>query len=126
MLRQKLRRILVEEKLRSRFSKLLNILAVVGFLWIFSGPYIARKVFTSENALKVDGVDTYIGKDKLTLETFTRIKTEIEAIPSGRNRTQILHEYVHDELSKNGEVYTQPLRTVDFGRSSNIYSYVRS
>ena len=107
MLRQKLRAILIEERLRTRFSKFLNIMAIVGFLWILSGPYIARKVFTSENALKIDKMDTYFHMDKESLVTFNRIKSEIEAIPAkAKNRTQILYEYVHDELSKNGEVYT--------------------
>ena len=97
----------------------------MGTFWFFSGPWIARDVFTSENALKVRNIDTYFNNDKLALEAFNRIKEDVEAI-HGKNRTQVLYDYIIGELSQTGEVYTQPVTTVGFGRFSNIYTYVRS
>ena len=38
----------------------------------------------------------------------------------------MLAKYVKDHLSTMGEVFTQRLTTVNWGKSSNIYSYVRS
>ena len=39
------------EEYRPVLKKVFRILIIVGLLWIVSFPYIARKVFTSENAL---------------------------------------------------------------------------
>ena len=126
MLRQKLRQVLVEERLRSRLSKLLNLATVIGILWILSGPWIAKKVFTSENALRQDRVQTSFDTDKLTVEVFDRIKADLEAIPQGKNKTVDLTDYISGHLSKFGEVHTQPLRTVGWGNAFNMYSYLRS
>ena len=97
----------------------------MGTFWFFSGPWIAREVFTSENALRVSHMDTFLHKDKHALEAFKRIKEDVEGI-QGKNRTQVLYDYIIKELSQTGEVYTQPVTTVGFGRFSNIYTYLRS
>lgn len=51
MIRSKLREIVLSEKFRPYLRKLGRLLVIIGILWIFSFPFIARKVFTSENAL---------------------------------------------------------------------------
>ena len=98
---------MVEESLRWKFAKLLNIVALIGFLWIFSGPWISRRVFTSENALRVDNIDTEFNSGKAGFEIFEKYKTEIEAIPDVKNKTQVLYDYVLNQLSQlNSEVYS--------------------
>ena len=82
MLRQKLRRILVEEKLRNKFAKVLNLVAIVGFMWIFAGPGIAREAFTSENALRVQQIETAFNRDGAGAhDIYTRIRTDIDSMP---------------------------------------------
>ena len=80
MLRQKLRSVLVEERYRRYLVGLMNILAVVGFLMIFSGPWFAREVFTSENALRTDNIDTHFDSDKLTYQAYSKFKRDVEAL----------------------------------------------
>jgi len=75
---------------------LLGIVGFVGFLWLFSGPWIARGVFTSENALRTDRVDSYFNTDRLTMEAFDRIKGEIEAIPENKNKATLLYDYIKE------------------------------
>ncbi len=63
----------------------MNVLALVGILWIFSGPWLAREVHTSENALRVTGIDTFFDNDAKLLETFDRIKDKVEGF-EGKKR----------------------------------------
>ena len=87
-------------------------------MWIFSGPWIARGVFTSENALRVNDIETSFNTGRAGIEAFERFKGEIEAIPDLKNKTEVLYDYVHSQLSKmNGEVYSQPL-TIAFSHSA--------
>ena len=103
----------------------MNVLALVGIIWIFSGPWLAREVHTSENALRVTGIDTFFDNDPKLLETFDRIKDKVESF-EGKKRDQELFSFVQESLGNLGEVYTQRLTTVNWGKSSNIYSYIRS
>lgn len=71
-------------------------------------------------------METFFDKDPYHLEAFERIKGEVEEF-KGAKREQELFTYVQKSLGSNlGEVYTQRLTTVNWGKSSNIYSYVRS
>ena len=65
---------------------MLNLVAIVGFLWIFSGPWLARNIFTSENALRVTNIDTLFNHDKLTKKAFNRIKNDLDELPKGEKR----------------------------------------
>jgi hypothetical protein len=58
MLRSKIRKLVLNKENHPLLKKLTRILIIIGILWIFSFPYIARNVFTSENALKGSFLET--------------------------------------------------------------------
>lgn len=121
MLRSKIKHLLVTPHLRSKLSKFLRMLSIVGFLWILSFPYMAGDSFTSENAFKGDFLYTKFDSDALLMPTFNKFKNEL------LNLNDIdLRPYLLKELGKRAEVYTQPLKNVGDENSSNIYSYLRS
>lgn len=63
MLRKKVRAFATDKKYRPCIKVLTRLLHVVGLLWIISFPYMARNVFTSENALKGDALMTFFDKE---------------------------------------------------------------
>jgi hypothetical protein len=63
MLREKLRYVLTNKKYHPHLKKLGRLLIIVGILWIISFPFMARKVFTSENALNGDYIQSNFEKD---------------------------------------------------------------
>ena len=93
----------------------------------FLGTLDRKRCLYLRNALRVNDIETSFNTGRAGIEAFERFKGEIEAIPDLKNKTEVLYDYVHSQLSKmNGEVYSQPLTTVGFGGFSNIYSYIRS
>jgi len=104
----------------------MNVVALGCLICTLSGPWIAREVFTSEQGLRVSNITPHFVYDSLTVQAYDRIKADVEGIKNGKDRAQILFSYIQDSLRKLGEVYTQRLSTVNWGRSSNIYSYLRS
>lgn len=55
MLRQKFRNVLVDRRLRARLSRFLNLVAFCSIIWILTGPWIARDVYSQETAMHVMG-----------------------------------------------------------------------
>jgi hypothetical protein len=74
MLRHKLRKFVTTESNHPLIRKLSRVLIVVGVLWLFSFPYISRNVFTSENALSGDFLETQFNLDGATYSTFKLIQ----------------------------------------------------
>ena len=58
MLRNIVRKTLLEENYRSKLSKVIYLCIIVGSAWLFSGPFYAEEVFTSENALRGSYLDS--------------------------------------------------------------------
>lgn len=58
MIRTVVRKFATDKKFRPAIKVLTRIMHVVGVLWILSFPYMARNVFTSENALRGDRLAT--------------------------------------------------------------------
>jgi hypothetical protein len=58
MLRKRVRSFILNKKNHPLIKKLARILIFIGILWIFAFPYISRNVFTSENALMGDFMET--------------------------------------------------------------------
>ena len=54
MFRSRLRAFIINEKNFPLIKKLSRILILVGIIWVMSFPYMARRVFTSENALNTE------------------------------------------------------------------------
>ena len=70
MLRARIRKIVVNKDNHPKIIRLFKGLILIGLLWIFAFPYIARNVFTSENALNGDSLQTYFGSDALAFTTY--------------------------------------------------------
>ena len=73
---------LTEERPRTIFSRLLTLVAIGSIVCILSGPWIARDVFTSENALKTTYLQSEFDRDTVVYQTFHKVKMELEARPS--------------------------------------------
>ena len=58
MLRQKIRALIQNDRANPIIKKFARLLIIIGIIWILSFPYMARKVFTSENAFSGDFLDT--------------------------------------------------------------------
>ena len=58
MLRHKLRAFVVDQTNHPLIKKLSRVLFLVGILWLASFPYTSRNVFTSENALNGEYLET--------------------------------------------------------------------
>ena len=80
MLRRKLRKFVVTESNHPLIRKLSRVLIVVGVLWLFSFPYISRNVFTSENALSGDFLETQFNLDATTFSTFKIIQDQLKPV----------------------------------------------
>ena len=80
MLRHKLRKFVTSESNHPLIRKLSRVLIVVGVLWLFSFPYISRNVFTSENALNGDFVDTQFNLDGATYANFKLIQDQLKSL----------------------------------------------
>ena len=79
MLRDKVHKMLTDECQRTRLQKVLRLLAVIGVIWIFSFPYMAREVFTSENAFNGHYLKTQFDKQS-TVQVFEKIKADVEQL----------------------------------------------
>lgn len=80
MLREKFHKMLTDEKQRTRLQKALRILAFIGIMWIFSFPYMARDIFTSENAFSGTYLTTKFDKGTATIQVFNQIKEQVTAL----------------------------------------------
>ena len=58
MLRHRVRKFVINDKNHPLIKKLARLLIIIGVLWLFSFPYISRNVFTSENALNGEFLET--------------------------------------------------------------------
>lgn len=63
MLRQKVRRFLINRNNHPTLKRLFRVMIFLGILWILSFPYLARNVFTSENAFNGEFLKTTFGQD---------------------------------------------------------------
>ena len=90
----------MDPRLRNKLATFLGLFAIICIVWILSGPWIARHVYTQEKALSTY-IDTQLDKEPLLLEAFTRIKDDIESI-KGSNSTSVIANYVKDHLGKVG------------------------
>jgi hypothetical protein len=70
MLRHKVRAFLLNEGNHPLIKRLSHLLVVIGVLWLLSFPYISRNVFTSENALNGELLDTQFNLDAGVYSTF--------------------------------------------------------
>ena len=79
MLRKRVRAFAMEKKYRPCIKMITRLMQVVGILWILSFPFMARNVFTSENALRGERVQTYFNENDAAYPTYQRIKNDFEA-----------------------------------------------
>lgn len=73
MLRQKIRLLILNKKAHPHFKKVARFMILVGILWILSFPYMARNVFTSENALHASILKTKFGQEPTAFTEFKNI-----------------------------------------------------
>ena len=73
MLRNKLRAFVVDKKNHPVIKKLSRVLFVVGLIWLITFPYISRNVFTSENALNGEYLETQFNMDGNTYTIFKQM-----------------------------------------------------
>ena len=73
MLRHRVRKFVINDKNHPLIKKLARLLIIIGVLWLFSFPYISRNVFTSENALNGEFLETQFNLDGTTYATFKLI-----------------------------------------------------
>ena len=70
MLRERIRKLILNKKSHPTFKRLARLLILIGILWILSFPYLARKVFTSENALNAEFLSSFFESDSTSYSTF--------------------------------------------------------
>jgi hypothetical protein len=64
----------LNEKNHPLIKKLSRLLILIGVLWLLSFPYISRNVFTSENALNGEFVETQFNLDGTAYANFKVIQ----------------------------------------------------
>jgi hypothetical protein len=121
MLREKFHKMLTDEKQRTRLQKALRLLAFMGIMWIFSFPFMAREVFTSENAFNGTYLTTKFDKGQATIEVFNQIKEQVGSLPEKE-----VFDFVKSYMSHRAETFTQPIKSFGEGKLANVYSYLRS
>ncbi len=94
MLREKLHQMISDEKKRAKLVKVLRLCILVGVIWIFSFPFMAREVFTSENAFNGDYLKTNFDTDPRTIKTFEQIRNEVDQIQDPELDTTHARDYV--------------------------------
>lgn len=119
MLRSQVRKLFDNEKNRSRLTKVLRLVALVGFLWIFSFPQMSKEVFTSENAFDGHYLQSDFRDNPKVNRLFEKFKSDISGLDHAQTKSYLLNY-----LKQRSETYVQKLKTVD--RKENIYSYIRS
>lgn len=92
----------------------------MGLLWILSFPYAAKDVFTSENALRGDYLESQFKKDPRINKIFDTFRDQVEALQS----PQEIKNYIQKQMQLRSETHTQKLNSIDGGL--NIYSYFRT
>ena len=121
MLRQKIRNFVINKDNHPKIKKLARLLIVIGVLWILSFPYISRNVFTSENALNGDFLDTTFNLDGTSYSVFKTIQDQIK---SATDSSKHHRDFILQRLGQQAEVYIQELKSKK--QKSNLYAYIRS
>jgi hypothetical protein len=67
-----------DEHKRAKLVKVLRLCILIGVVWIFSFPFMAREVFTSENAFNGMHLTTNFETDPRTIKTFEKIKSDVD------------------------------------------------
>ena len=70
MLRDRLRKLILNKKSHPYLKKIARLLIIIGILWILSIPYTSRRVFTSENALNAEFLKPWFESDSTSYATF--------------------------------------------------------
>ncbi|CDW75530.1 glycosylphosphatidylinositol anchor attachment 1 [Stylonychia lemnae] len=103
----------------------------LGILWILTFPYISRNVFTSENALNGEFLETSFGKDAYGYSAYKTIQEQLKSI----DPRQGYRDFILQRLASKTEVYIQQLKnkktwSVDdvsqLSQGNNVYAYLRS
>lgn len=102
-------------------TKLGRFLIVVGILWLLSFPFISRNVFTSENALDGNFLETNFDIDGASYATFKVMQEAIKNLPESSKHHR---DFIIERLGQKAEVYIQNLASKK--DKSNIYTYIRS
>ena len=110
-LRKIVRALATDKKYRHKIKVVTRLFIILCVLWILSFPYMSRKVFTSENAIRAR-LTTEFGKDEGEFVPRVRqIQREVK-----KNQDD-LKKHIMMQLTDNFEVYEQ---------DKYIYSYIRS
>ena len=80
MLRKKVKQFATEKRFRPALKLLSRILHIVGLCWIVSFPYMAREVFTSENALRGDRIKTELDNAAELEAAYAKLRRELEPL----------------------------------------------
>lgn len=114
----------MNEKNHPLIRKLTRGLLVVGFLWLLSFPYISRNVFTSENALNGEFLETQFNLDGTTYSTFKVIQDQLRTLPVAGDQSKHHRDFILQRLGHQAEVHIQTLNSKK--DKSNLYGYLRS
>lgn len=117
---------LTNEYQRAKLQKVLRLLVFVAIVWIFSFPYMAREVFTSENAFRGHFLTTRLDKDDQLKPIFERIKSDVENLKDPEVDSSEARNYVVQFMQARAETFLQPIASFGDGAHSNVYSYLRS
>lgn len=121
MLRQKIRSFVLNVQNHGRIKKFSRSLILVGLLWILSFPFISRNVFTSENALSGEFLETQFNLDGTTYTVFKSLQEQLRTAPE---TSQHHKDFILQRLGSQAEVYIQELQSKK--ERFNIYAYLRS
>lgn len=119
MLRKRVRAFVLDRGNHPLIKKLARVLVVIGLLWIFAFPFISRNVFTSENALKGEFLDTQFNLDGGAYATYRTMRDQIKAYSTDKHK-----DFIITWLGTMAEVNIQELPSKK--DKHNIYTYVRS
>jgi hypothetical protein len=87
-----------------KFSRFLFFL---GLLWLASFPYTSRNVFTSENALNGEYLETQFNQDGSVYPMFKNMQEELKSQPM---TSKAHRNFIMEKLGHKTEVYLQELR----------------
>lgn len=77
----------------------------MGIIWLLSFPYIARNVFTSENALSAESYDPKFGEDSTAYGYYKQTMEKIKRDDKSQLKNTIL-----ERLGAHTEVYLQDVQ----------------
>jgi hypothetical protein len=98
-LRKIVRALATDKKYRHKIKVVTRLFIILGVLWLISFPYMSRKVFTSENAIRARLTNTFGIDETEFVPRARQIQREVMENQSD------MKKYIMMQLTDNFEVY---------------------